>query len=243
MELTMGDTMSDKIYYLNSQTWGSGEVLLNGFPIDKLNGKDARASMSILNPYLCGKENVLEFKIKGKVKGTVEWHSKGDTVITGAKPEHPVKVKRDGKAIENFEVTDGSLTFASPGINFSDLFKGDPLKVPDKELLDFGEKLAKAFNSEDLETIAEVFKPKVAGYNKALPYKLSFDSFIEMMKGMCKKFKIARKDMEIVRLCNDRIYEIRRKNGEPFIYIEEDGGISRLPVYVSKVDGKLCVVR
>lgn len=236
--------MTERIYYLNSQTWGSGEVLLNGFPIDKLTGGNARASMSVLNPYLCGKDNIMEFKIKGRVKGTLEWHGKGGVIVTGAKPEHPIKAKLDGKTVEDFEVKDGAtLTFETPDVDCSTLLKGDPLKVQNKELLDFGVKIAKAFDTEDINTLSELFRPKFDAYNDNLPYNMPFDSFIEMMQGMCKKFKIARKDMVITRLCNDRVYDLHRKNGEPFIYIEEDGGIMRMPLYVSKGDGKLCVVR
>ncbi len=235
--------MSSKIYYLNCQTWGTGEILLNGFPVDKLTGEDARASASMLNPYLCGKGNTMEFRIKGRVKGTVEWHAAGDVVVTGAKPPSVVKVKLNGKEADEFETVDGTLAFDSPDVDCSALFRGDPLKVPDEELLDFGEKLAKAFDTCDLKAIGEMFRQKLEDYNHVFPQATSLGSFVGMMREMCKKFKIERKNMCVVRLCNDRVYEIKRRNGEPFISAKIGGGIIRMPIYVSKVDGRLGVVR
>ena len=62
----------------------------------------------------------------------------------------------------------------------------------------------------------------------------------EMFSGMDN---VTLAEIKVESYCDGHVWEIKNKNGNPLIYVQQEDGTMSLPIYVANVNGALRVVR
>lgn len=192
----------------------------NGFPVFEC--KDGGSGMAQLNQHLIGKGNVLRFKFTHK----------------GPKAEFSAGVREatEGEMVNTLEEGDLTMpkgdellhTFDSESGDLKELL--DAAKATDaKAMLDFALKYRDAIKSGDMAALRKHNRYRME--EAAKQFGMPVDALAEQMLGMFEFFKdggvdVEAKDLVVTDLCQGKIWEVKRTDGNPLLYKKEEDGSS-----------------
>ena len=218
---------------------------INGFPV--FDGATAGSGESgfataPLNPFLIGKGNVLRIEVTAKADGgklscSVEDAMTGDIVDTGNAAEIPLPDGDPPHVIEQ--------TFDSEMEGFAKLL-AEAKPSDEASMVAFALKLRDMLNAGDKDGVLALFKPKFEAISA------DFGQPIDMIMGqagqMVAAFTSAKHEFESGDVdarphCDNKLWELKHKNGHALIRIEEDGGSMSLDVCAAQMPGGIEIVR
>lgn len=192
----------------------------NGFPVFEC--KDGGSGMAQLNQHLIGKGNVLRFQFTHK----------------GPKAEFSAGVReaKEGEMVNTLEEGDLTMpkgkelvhTFDSEGGDLKVLL--DSAKASNaKAMLDFALKYRDAIKAGDLAALRKFNRYRVE--EAAKQFGMPIDALAGQMLGMFEFFKDGGVDVEaanlvVTDLCQGKIWEVKRSDGNPLLYKKEEDGSS-----------------
>lgn len=201
----------------------------NGFPVYRQEGSDPFAFSGPINSYLIGKGNKLVVKFTRKGPGArfaagIADVAQGDIVDTSDASGLSLP---EGDTIEH--------TFDSEENSFQSLL-AEAKPADEKSMLDFAVKFRDAIRNGDNDTLLAVQKFRIAGAAKAygMPVEVIQPQLLEMMSSMAEggaDFEPG--DIEAIGWCDNRIWELRRKNGDALLHKKEEDGSFSMQAFVS----------
>lgn len=249
---------------------------INELPFVELVGDDPAQAAYVappINPYLVGRENMLEVDVwplvdapvrasllAARVEVAVRVFHKGDAVAPGtgealAEADFGAELRARLEEVERDEDVVVPLTFYVPFDNDGPAFV-DELETAapydDVEALrDYAMTLRGHVERGDASALVREMAPKIAAYARAYdepeaPFRESLLAGLrDRMLPAGVRTDFTRDDVLVVPVCGGRIHELTRPNGEPlFVTAPDDEGASmHLRVLVAPRDGALAVVR
>jgi len=217
----------------------------NGFPVMKADtGESGESGFTTmpLNPVLIGKGNVLRIEVTQKSDDaefncSVEDAMTGDIIDTGnaAKIELP-----EGDPPHVIEIK-----FDSPQDLFAGLLaKAEP--ADEKSVVDYAIKLRDMLNGKDVDGLMKAFTPKFEDMSKAFEQPL--EMMMQQARGMIEAFCSARHEFEAadvnaIPCCDNKLWELKNKEGEPLIQVKEEDGVMRMDACVARLPDGIAIVR
>ncbi len=196
---------------------------VNGFPIFRHEGDAPWSGSTVLDPVLIGKGNKLEVKFTRKdpnarFSASVKAHEPGDIVDTSEKGDLTLP---DGDLLEH--------TFDSEADSFKSLLEN--AKPADaKSMIDFALKYRDAIRSGDTKAMLALNRLRIndiAAVHGAPPEMLE-PQILEMLKEFAQGgADFEAEDIEAIGWCNNKVWELRRKDGAALLHKkEQDGSMS-----------------
>lgn len=235
-----------KIWQLSTQYSGiNANGTINGYPAFKAEtagSGEAGFATAPLNPFLIGKGNVLKVEItaKGdnaKLKCSVEDAMTGDVIDTGLADEIAIP---DGDPPHTIEIR-----FDSEADGFKELLeKAQPTDAG--TVTEFALKVRDTLNSGDKDAIIKLFMPKFEALSAAFghPLEAMIASVGDMIEHFTsKKYEFSAEDVAPVAHCDNRLWDLRDKEGNALIRIVEEDGSSSLDLTVAVLPDGPAVVR
>jgi hypothetical protein len=235
-----------KIWQLSAQYSGlNANGTINGFPAftaDTAGSGEAGFATAPLNPFLIGKGNVLKVEITAKandpaLKCSVEDAMTGDIIDTGLADEIAIP---DGDPPHVIEIK-----FDSDVSGFEKLLeKARPTDA--KAITDFAISMRDTLNSGDTDAALGLFKTKFEAMSAAFGQPM--DMMMEQARGMVEAFTSVKhefgpEDVDPRPCCDNKLWELRHKDGKPLIrIIEEDGHMALDAVVAVLPDGPAIVL-
>lgn len=204
-------------------------VTCNGFPVYRHEGVDPFAFSGPINHYLVGKGNKLQvqFSRKGgnaRFEAGISNLSAGDMADTSDASDISLP---DGDSLEH--------SFDSDEDGFSALL-AEATPADEKSMLDFAIKFRDALRGGDESGLLapQRFRMEGAAKTYGMPIEVIKPQLMEMMKGLADggaNFEAG--DIEALGWCDNRIWEIRRKDGNALLYKKEEDGSFSMPAFVA----------
>ncbi|MBX3460043.1 MAG: hypothetical protein KF696_08760 [Planctomycetes bacterium] len=191
----------------------------NGFQI--FNADDGGSGVAQLNPYLIGKGNVLRFVFTRKGPD--------------AKFSSGVREAEEGEMVNSLEDGDLAMPEGNELVHTFDSEQADLKEILDnakpadaKAMLDFAMQYCDAIKAGDHDTLKKFNDYRIS--EAAKMFGLPKDAMTEQLLGMFEFFKpgvnIGRGDLEAIEICQGKVWEVKRKDGNPLLYIKEEDGSS-----------------
>lgn len=238
-------------------------------------GPNAESFAPPMNPYLVGSANMLEFEVtpavgrdgepidlgEAEIEVAIIKAVKGDPVAPGEGDqvetysfgdELRARIAQAREDEEELEIPQRFFEiFDNDAVDFTaELREADELD-DEAALRDYAIVLRDLVAASNAAGLAAEMEPKVQAYAIAYDEDDGFirDSLVDSLKtqvlpaGCVTDFE--RDDVLLERLCDGRIWELRRPNGRPLVSSDpdEDGGTFQIPILVASRDGSLKVVR
>lgn len=192
----------------------------NGFPV--FDCKDGGSGMAQLNQHLIGKGNVLRFQFT---------HKGPD-----AKFSTGVREAKEGEMVNTLEEGDIGMPAGNELVHTFDT-EADDLKVlldsakasNAKAMLEFALKYRDAIKGGDLAALRKFNRYRME--EAAKQFGMPVDALAEQMLGMFEFFKdggidVEAADLVVTDLCQGKIWEVKRSDGNPLLYKKEEDGSS-----------------
>ncbi len=217
----------------------------NGYPVFDIDIADEGASgfvTAALNPYLIGANNQLRIEIT----------KLGD----GAKLSCQVTEAQAGESVSTadaapLDIPDGdpphiiTQTFDSSVSGFAELL-AQAQPATGAQMCTFALEIRDIMNSGDLDTVLALFRPKFEAYSAAFGHPM--DQMMEGVTGMFtellkhpQEFDI--EDLDVKPYCDDKLWNLQRKDGNALIRIEEEDGATYVDVCAALLPDGLAIVR
>ena len=192
----------------------------NGFEV--FNCKDGGSGMAQLTPYLIGKGNVLRFVFTRKGP-----HASFSSGVREAEEGEMVDSRQDG----DMQMPEGNELVHTFDSQFDELKQLlDTASVADaKTMLAFARDYCKAIKSGDKPALRKFNRYRMAEASKTFGVPLE-----TVEPGMLEMFTFFRdggadvsvEDLEVQMITHDKVFEVKRKDGNPLLFKEEEDGSS-----------------
>lgn len=227
-----------KLYVLNYQAADcSFDVTCNGFPVGQC--KDGGFGLIQLNPFMIGKGNVLRLRFtakgpKAELTGGVQEPQQGD-VVESTRPG-ALSLPAGDELVHTFDGEEDGFKRVLDGAKKTDA----------KAILDFAIRYRDAVKSGDAASLRKFNRIRVA--DAAAAYGMAVEAIEPQLLGMLEFFKDGGVDVKAADLtatpwCDGRIWEVRRKNGDPFLCKRGDDGVNSSPFFAAVMEDGPQVVR
>lgn len=217
---------------------------INGFPVftaDTAGSGETGFATAPLNQYLVGAGNVLRIEVTGKGEGarlscSVEDAQTGDIIDTGHAAEIELPAGDPPHVVE--------IPFDSEMDDFRSLL--ERVRPSDAETMTaFALRLRDALNGGDSETVMGWFRPKFESAASAFGYPVEMvmkqaGGMIEAFSGKNLAFEAA--DVDARPCCDDRLWNLKNRDGKALIRIEEGDEIMSLDVCAAALPDGIAVV-
>jgi hypothetical protein len=211
----------------------------NGFPVFRADADSSWLGSSALNPYLVGKGNRLVVKFTGKganarFSASVKEMNPGDIVDT--LEEGDLKLPQGDTLEHVFDSSDGT-------------FKGvlDQAKPSDaKTMIDFAMKFRDIVRAGDMAALTALNRIRINDIAAALG--MPAEQIEPQLVGFMQAFQeggadFEAGDVEAVAWCDNKLWELRRKDGHPLLYKKEEDGSMQAETFAATMPGGIQIVR
>jgi hypothetical protein len=211
----------------------------NGFPVFEHKGDQNWSGSYAVDPFLIGKGNKLQFKFTDKepdasFSASVKVASPGDMVDTGEKGDLGLPT---GDVLEH--------TFDSEKDSFKAVLeKAQPTDA--KTVIDFALKFRDAVRAKDDKTMLAMNRMRlddIAALHDA-PAEALEPQILEMMHAFADggtDFEAG--DLEAIGWCDNKVWQVRRKDGNALLYVKEQDGSMSSEAYIAMLPDGPQVVR
>lgn len=235
-----------KIWQLSANYSGiTAKATINGFPVfeaDTGGSGESGFATAPLNPFLVGKGNVLRIEVSqmadgAKLSCSVEDAMTGDVIDTGNAAEVPLPAGEPPHVIEQ--------TFDSEMDGFKTLLEQAQPSTAEA-MTEFALGVRDALNSGDSAAIMALLKPKfeTIATDFGQPLEMVMQQAGQMVAAFsASKHVFEAADVDARPCCDNRLWELKNKDGKALIRIEEDGGLMSLDLCAAQMPDGIAIVR
>ncbi len=239
-------------YYQLNVTVNKASVsgYVNGVPIfSKKSMTQSRGTYFVNLHLISGKNKLLlrqeePFSSEGFVEFSIVPYGQSEIINSNDQVQNIVSgtlnMENDSKTWQ-FEIT--NVPF------FDYLFLATP-EVTEKEVANYAEELLSLMKQNNVRGLVEQMEPKLKDVSSitgqsvgdiiSTQYKI--DKFRDKYLGESSVLKSS-EELDFIPHNQGRIWEIKRKDGNPFFYKQKGGGTQFMDVFVAKIEGQFQIVR